>query len=285
MNDMQTQTTRFSKGDELHWHWEKPAQEEFPLAINERLSSDLEQSRSEHQSVNRLKSRQTQSERLIVIGLRVADFSHECRNELGSLKLGLELLERLLPKEPEALEVICCMKNSEIRLHRLFEDIREYARPIHLDLADEQVSEIWRRAWHSLRPARGDRDAQIEERGNGLNVVTRVDIFRLEQVFRNLFENSLAACPDPIRIELECSQETGNLPSEIRIDIRDNGPGLSPEQKQKVFEPFFTSKSDGTGLGMAISQRIVESHGGTMTAGNTELGGAEFIIILPQNSG
>ena len=285
MNEMQTQTFQDLETDELGWISETPASEEYPLAVNNRWPGDLEQSPSEHQSVNRLKSQQAQTQRLVVIGLRVADFSHECRNEMGSLKLGLELLERLLPKEPEALEVICCMKNSEIRLHRLFDDMREYAGPVHLDLAEEQVSEIWRRAWHSLRPARGERDAQIEEIGNGLDLVTRVDSFRLEQVFRNLFENSLAACCDPVRIEVECSQATGNLRSEIRIHVRDNGPGLSLEQKQKMFEPFFTSKSNGTGLGMVISKRIVESHGGTMTAGNAGGGGAEFIILLPRNSG
>jgi signal transduction histidine kinase len=116
-----------------------------------------------------------------------------------------------------------------------------------------------------------------------LDLVTRVDKFRLEQVFRNLFDNSLAACRDPVRIEVDCSQVTVNHLSQIRIHVRDNGPGLSIEQTQNVFEPFFTSKSNGTGLGMVISKRIVESHGGTITAGNSGVGGAEFIIILPGN--
>lgn len=285
MNDMQTQTPQISEGDELHWNWEKPAREEFPLAVSNRLTGDLEQSPSEHQSANRLTFEQTQTQRLVVIGLRMADFSHECRNEMVSLKLGLELLEQMLPKEPEALELICYMKTSEVRLHRLFEDIREYAGPPHLDLAEERSSIIWRQAWHSLRPARGERDAQIAESGDGLDLVTRVDTFRLEQVFRNLFENSLAACPDPVRIGIDCSQATLDHDPAIRIRVRDNGPGLSVEQQQKMFEPFFTSKSNGTGLGMAISKRIVESHGGTMTVGNAGVGGAEFIITLPQKSG
>ena len=282
MYDIRTRTSQNSDGEESHSLWEKAGHEEYPLAASNRWPRDMGQAQTKTMSTSRPESQQTQIERLAVIGLRVADFSHECRNEMVSLKLGLELLERFLPKEPEALELICYMKNSEIRLHRLFDDIRGYAGPVHLDVAEEQLSEIWRRAWHSLRSTRGERDAQIEELGNGLDLVTRVDSLRLEQVFRNLFENSLAACCDPVRIEVECFQATGNLRSEIRINVRDNGPGLSMEQKQKMFEPFFTSKSNGTGLGMAISKRIAESHGGTMTAGNTGAGGAEFIIILPQ---
>src|SRR5215207_10633 len=98
MNEMQTQTFQDLETDELGWIWEKPAPEEFPLAVNNRWPGGLEQPPSERQRVNRLKSQQTQTERLVVIGLRVADFSHECRNEMGNLKLGLELLERMLPK-------------------------------------------------------------------------------------------------------------------------------------------------------------------------------------------
>lgn len=281
---MQTQTCQKSEDDEVHKLWRQPAREEFTLAISNRLPRDVGQSQTKNLTSSGLEPLQAQTERLVVIGLRVADFSHECRNEMVTLKIGLALLEGLLAKEPEALEVICCMKNSEIRLHRLFDDMREYAGPVHLDLAEEHVSESWRRAWQSLNPLRGERDAQINEIGNGLDLVTLVDNFRLEQVFRNLFENSLAACPDPIRIEIDCSQATLNHDSAIRIKVRDNGPGLSTEQRQKVFEPFFTSKSNGTGLGMAISKRIVESHGGTITTGNTGAGGAEFIIVLPQNA-
>jgi signal transduction histidine kinase len=281
MNELQTQPLQIEVRDQLGW--EEPVRDEFPLAGHNRLSSVMRQSPSEGKGVNRLKRQRAQTARLVAIGLSVADFTHECRNEMVSLKMGLELLENLLPQETETLEIIGYMKNSEIRLHRLFEDIREYAGPVNLDLAQNQLSETWRRAWQSLRPARGERDAEIEEMGNGLDLVTRVDKFRLEQVFRNLFDNSLAACRDPVRIKVDCSQVKLNHLSQIRIHVRDNGPGLSIEQTQNVFEPFFTSKSNGTGLGMVISKRIVESHGGTMTAGNSGGGGAEFIIILPGN--
>ena len=104
-------------------------------------------------------------------------------------------------------------------------------------------------------------------------------IFRLGQVFRNLFENSIAACDDRPSIEV-CCRNGGRT---LKITVRDNGPGLNAEQQQNVFQPFFTTKAKGTGLGMAISKRIVESHGGDIRVGDYT-GGAEFLITLPIQS-
>jgi signal transduction histidine kinase len=99
------------------------------------------------------------------------------------------------------------------------------------------------------------------------------------QVFRNLFENSLAACTDPVEIEIAAQEiERGGRFAEIRV--RDNGPGLKPEQRERVFEPFYTTKSKGTGLGMAIVRRTIDAHGGRVFVGEHR-SGAEFVIQLP----
>lgn len=107
------------------------------------------------------------------------------------------------------------------------------------------------------------------------------DAGRLEQVFRNLFENSLAACTDPVRIRINCSAVHDGDQDAIAIVVRDNGPGLTPTQRERVFEAFFTTKSRGTGLGMAIVKRIVEAHGGQIIVGQSTPG-AEFILTLPR---
>jgi hypothetical protein len=70
----------------------------------------------------------------------------------------------------------------------------------------------------------------------------------------------------------------------LRIDVRDNGPGLSAEQRQRIFEPFFTTKTKGTGLGMAIAQRIIEAHGGQITVGTPPDRGAEIQLLLPRGN-
>jgi signal transduction histidine kinase len=104
------------------------------------------------------------------------------------------------------------------------------------------------------------------------------------QVFRNLLENSLAACANAVVIQVECRDAHLNGQPAVEIRIRDNGPGLTPAARQSVFEPFFTTKTKGTGLGMAIARRIVESHGGKISVGDGSCSGAEFVITLMRTS-
>jgi signal transduction histidine kinase len=104
----------------------------------------------------------------------------------------------------------------------------------------------------------------------------------LQQVFRNVLENALAACKDPVEITIVCATTTWHGKPALRIAVRDNGPGLNAEQCQRIFEPFFTTKTKGTGLGMAIAKRIVEAHGGSIAVGAGGLGGAEILISLPR---
>ncbi len=124
----------------------------------------------------------------------------------------------------------------------------------------------------------------MQEETNGIDLTCRVDAFRLEQVFRNLMENSLAACDDPVRIKICCLESILDDVPAVRISVRDNGPGLSDQQTARVFDAFFTTKADGTGLGMAISERIIEAHRGTIEVQDCDKQGAEFVISLPRAS-
>src|SRR5262249_49223994 len=111
-----------------------------------------------------------------------------------------------------------------------------------------------------------------------------VDPFRLEQVFRNIFENALAACKDPVEIDIRCCEASLLGRPAVLVAVCDNGPGLTAEQRQRLFEPFFTTKTKGTGLGMAIARRIIEAHGGEITAGADAGRGAEIRITLPRGT-
>jgi signal transduction histidine kinase len=108
-----------------------------------------------------------------------------------------------------------------------------------------------------------------------------MDAFRMEQVFRNLMENSLGACSDPTTIEISCHESRHNGAPAVCVSYRDNGPGLTNEQVKRVFEAFYTTKSRGTGLGMAIAHRILQAHQGTIAVGSHNHGGAEFVITVP----
>ena len=127
---------------------------------------------------------------------------------------------------------------------------------------------------------RKGREVRISEHGL-LDRVCEVDRFQLVQVFRNVLDNALAACPDPVEIDVEWADVDLDGRPAICIAVRDNGPGLTPEQRRNLFEPFFTTKSHGTGLGLAIARRIVEAHGGRIEAGPEDREGATILITLP----
>lgn len=220
-----------------------------------------------------------QSERLAAIGQTVAALSHEARNELHGMKLGLNLLPQVVDQREMVLEIVEELGNYQDHLQRLFEDVRGFAAPIHLETTSCHLPNIWRKAWSSLATQRKDRDVCFVEEGGDECPRIPGDTFRLEQVFRNLFENSLAACSDPVVIHVSCSPASPG--QAISLTIQDNGPGLSEEQKRDVFDPFFTTKPTGTGLGMAIVNRIIEAHGGTIRVGAEAFQGAEFVITLP----
>ena len=138
-----------------------------------------------------------------------------------------------------------------------------------------------RQAWENLALLRQTKTASLREETAGLDLHCKVDQFRLGQVFRNILENALAACPDPVEINVLCSRAKIDGQPAVRIAFRDNGPGLNPEQKQRIFDPFFTTKTKGTGLGMAIAKRIVEAHGGVINVGAGADRGAEILVTLP----
>ena len=228
--------------------------------------------------------RALQTERLAAIGEMVAGLAHESRDALNHGQVCLEKLALEVEDRPEALHLIARLQQVQDELHTLYEDLRRYAAPIHLERRVCDLSEIWRAAWEHLAPLREGREAMLREEIEGLDLHCVVDPFRLEQVFRNLLENSLAACRDPVEIAIHCTPWEVDGPPALRVAVRDHGPGLGAEQKQRLFEPFYTTKSPGSGLGMAITQRIVEAHGGRIAVGEDDGPGAEIILTLPRGT-
>ncbi len=124
------------------------------------------------------------------------------------------------------------------------------------------------------------RDVRLEEDLDETTLACDADRFRLVQVFANLFTNAVDACPGPVRVVIACRGTLlGDRPA-LRVTVRDNGPGFNPEQRQRAFEPFHTTKPKGTGLGLAIVKRIVNAHGGTIAI-DESAEGAAFTLILP----
>ena len=223
-----------------------------------------------------------QAERLAAIGQMMTGLAHESGNALARSQACLEMLALEVRDQPEALDLIDRIQRAQNHLQQLYEEVRSYAAPLKLERESWDVALSWRQAWENLLVRREGRDAQMYEACDGVSRKCAIDLFRLEQVFRNILENTLAACTDPVRVTIRCTDaQLANRPA-LRVSVRDNGPGLTPEQARRIFEPFYTTKTKGTGLGMAIAKRIVEGHGGRIAVGRAGAPGAEIIITLPQ---
>jgi PAS domain S-box-containing protein len=227
--------------------------------------------------------RALQAERLAAIGQMVTGLAHESGNALARSRGCLEMLAWEVEDRAEALDLIKRIQHAQDHLQQLYEEVRGYAAPINLEREVWDLSGVWRQAWANLAHLREGRDATLHEHRAGVELRCAIDQFRLEQVFRNILENALAACSDPVRIDVTCADTRFEGRPAVRVAVRDNGPGLTPEQRQRIFEPFFTTKTKGTGLGMAIAKRIVEAHGGQIAVGSGSAGpGAEIVLTLPR---
>jgi signal transduction histidine kinase len=222
-----------------------------------------------------------QAQRLAAIGQMVTGLAHESRNALQRIGASAEMLELELEHQPRAIELVRRIEQAKTHLHQLLEEVRNYAAPIVLDRSPVRISETWREAWELLTQQRRGRAANLCEHIVAGDLVVEADRFRLVLVFRNLLENSLAAARDPVEIDIYCEPAGVGSQAALRVRVCDNGPGLSPEQRRRIFEPFYTTKPTGTGLGTAIAQRLVESHGGSITVGESEGKGTEIVVTLP----
>ena len=226
-------------------------------------------------------ARMLQAERLAAIGQMMTGLVHESRNALQRSEACLEMLGLNLHGQADSLDLVARVQKAQKKLHELFEEVRNYAAPIKLQRTDHELRGLLEETWENLVWTRQGRKVSFDLPKSGTSPRCSVDASRLEQVFRNIFENSLAACADPVRIEVTWKRTTLDGRPVCQISIADNGPGMSPEQRQKIFEPFFTTKPTGTGLGMAISKRIIDEHDGTIAVSESRPEGTEILITLP----
>lgn len=238
------------------------------------VMTDVSERRAEQQLL-------LQSERLAAIGEVVTGLAHESRNALQRAQACLDMLSLDLEDQPEQLELTEKTRRALADLYRNYEEVRNYAAPINLERRPTDLKKLWKNAWSNLEASWFGRDFQFVEQGAIVSMTCAVDEHRIEQVFRNIMENALAACCDPGRLTITCSVSMIADKDSVVISFHDNGPGLDAETAASIFQPFFTTKQQGTGLGMAISKRIVEAHGGHIRITQPSAG-AEIIVELPR---
>jgi PAS domain S-box-containing protein len=222
-----------------------------------------------------------QSERLAAIGEAMTGLAHESRNALQRIQACSEMLALEVDDHPPALDLVERIQKAQSHLHQLYEEVRGYAAPGTRQRQPCDVARLWRETWSELQQSQNGAAVRLREEA-ATDCQCRVDARAIQQVLRNIFENSIAAVGNPGEVLLHCTAHKLDGQSALRLAVRDNGPGLSREQNQRIFDPFYTTKTQGTGLGMAIARRIVEAHGGRIAVGEPPNGGTEIVVTLPR---
>jgi PAS domain S-box-containing protein len=166
-----------------------------------------------------------QMERLAAIGQAMTGLTHESRNALQRAMACLEILKLRLRERPEDLELLARMQRAQDDLLRLYEEVRGYGAPLHLNRERCQMASIWREAWGQVILQFPGKEAALCETIAGVDLCCQADVVRLVQVFRNLLENSFAACAGPVRVEIIEPQEakaigSGNGNAEAAYKLR-----------------------------------------------------------------
>ena len=261
----------------------------FPvhLAVSEFLSDGQRMFAGIVRDISDVKSAQQQllqSARLAAIGQMVTGLAHESRNALQRAQACLDMLSLDLENSPEQLDLANRTRVALNDLHRLYEEVRGYAAPIQLERRECDLPALWRKVWDQVADQHPANSMQRLDEVDDAARTCRVDVHRMEQVVRNIFENALDACGDQGMLTVSCGPGRLHSQNAVRLTFHDNGPGLNEEQAMRLFEPFFTTKQKGTGLGMAICQRIVEAHGGLIEIDSAATG-AKIVITLPNYDG
>jgi two-component system sensor histidine kinase HydH len=216
-----------------------------------------------------LEQKAARDERLVALGGMSSVMAHELRNPLASLKGHAQLLAEDLEGKPKA-KAERVVAEAE-RLEALTSSLLDFVRDGPLDAGEVTPAELAARAVEHLGTARVEIDVADAPRA------LRGDVPRLVRAVANLVDNAWKASPDGAAVALRVVEE----PGAVRIEVRDHGAGLPPGSEASIFEPFVTTRTKGTGLGLAVSRRIAEQHGGTLTAMNHPGGGALFTLRWP----
>jgi two-component system sensor histidine kinase HydH len=216
----------------------------------------------------------------------LARLAHEIRNPLSSLDIHVQLLEEdlgtLAPDLRTQLNSRLEIIHGEVhRLESIVEHFVRLAGPSALDLESVDLSRVINHVCELLRPEAAARQIEIVAQvGNGLPDL-QADPVRLTQALVNLVINAVQAVERNGLVEVTAA----HADNAISVAIRDNGPGIPPEKVASIFEPYFTTKPEGSGLGLWIAQQIVTAHGGTLRAENRSERGAVFTMLLPLKRG
>ncbi|HMA92517.1 MAG TPA: ATP-binding protein [Polyangiaceae bacterium] len=216
------------------------------------------------------------TDRLATIGKMAAHVTHEIRNPLSSIALNIEMLEDELSANPEEARLLLAAVQKELgRLTALTEQYLSIARHGTTKIELEDLRTLVVESVNFVKRELVRKNIEVVLRVPDSEVVLAVDEMQIRQALFNLIRNAQEAMPEGGTVWIELSEDASG---KIVLSVEDNGAGIDPQIAESLFEPFVTTKQTGTGLGLAVTQQIVKSHGGSIHCEQGERGGARFVI-------
>jgi PAS domain S-box-containing protein len=227
--------------------------------------------------LSRLQGERVAQERLSVLGEAAGVVAHEVRNPLGAILNVVEVLKREARLGPIGTSAVAMMEEEATRLEHIVRDLLDVVRPFELHPRPLHVGELARRTVMLLAPVSEAARARVHvEEPEELPLIL-ADEALLQLALTNLLRYTLRSSPEGGTVRLVLA----STPHGLSVVMEDQGSGLSGADSQRVFQPFFTSRATGAGLGLAVVRRVVLAHGGTVDVKERPGGGARFELVLP----
>lgn len=227
--------------------------------------------------LRRLEKRLHSRERLAALGEMAASVAHEIRNPLGTIEGFARLLKRDLADQPDHLRLAERIVEGAQNLNYVISNLLTYARPMRLHVTDVSLQRLFMVCQETLSDRAGRAGVLLDMEMPGADLRVRADERQLAQVLLNLGINAIEACEaESGRVEIKA--KSGQC--SVLVTVQDNGCGMDKTQMEKVFDPFFTSKEGGTGLGLSLTKKIVDAHGGDITIASEAGIGSTFTVTL-----
>ena len=246
--------------------------------LGQNFNDMVAQLKASREEINRLHQTQmSRAEHFATLGELAAGLAHEIRNPLAGIAGVLDIVSRDLPDTSAAREVINDAKQEAVQINRILTELLDTARP---KAPEFHVTDLAGTAEHAVLFAR---QQAVTKRINIEFEVTEAlppvehDPNQINQVLLNLLLNAIQSMDKPGTIRVSLQQEDGS----VAIVVADEGKGIAPEHLPNIFRPFFTTKGQGTGLGLSLARRMMESHGGTIKVESTPGKGTSFTVLLP----
>jgi signal transduction histidine kinase len=240
------------------------------------MVQQLREGRAEIERLHR--TQMSRAEHLATLGEMAAGLAHEIRNPLAGIAGVMEIVGRDLPADSPAVEVLGEVRHEVLHINRIVSELLEIARPKPPDYRLGNLVAVAEHASLFARDQAAARKVTMEVVKDESLPELEFDSGQIHQVLLNLLLNAVQASSEggSVRVEFVSDERT------VTASVTDTGKGIPPAVLPNIFRPFFTTKGDGTGLGLSLARRIVEDHGGRLEATSVVGKGSRFTLSLPK---